>query len=199
MICSEVNWEDVRKYYEGTFVKFKETGDVIWQIASVEPQRMLIRDSKGEECGVHLTKEYNLDYVMPSKATYQWGDHAVQLSRIPARQWKKGMCKANTSFARLEGDGSWDSMGFDITIIEAFVNKPAYYDPELALQEFQRANPLMSVALTPRFSMARNGKVFLDKVFVAKVEFGEGAVLTRRLLQPEITKLFPKLKLKVIN
>ena len=197
MLINHQNWDDVKKYYGNTYVKCNETGETVWLVSEVSPNQVVLKSSSGEEVAINLMKDYNLDYIIPGKATYQYGNNAVQLSRIPARQWKKGICKQNTSFTSLTSDGSWIPLAFDISTIESFVNKPAYYDVDHAILELKQ-NRLGSVALTPRISISQSGKVFIDKVLVAKVSFVTKEIVMKKILKSILLPLFSSFKVKYL-
>ena len=155
MFINSQNFDDVKKYFQHTYVKFAETGDHIWHVDTVSPNEIICTDKNKEQVGIDLNIGYNLEYILPRKAIFQFGNEAVMLSRIPARQWKKGMCKANTAFHTLSSDGTWMALNFDINMIEGFVNKPSYYPIDIAQKEFQKENgDLLSCALNPRMAVS---------------------------------------------
>lgn len=173
MFVSKENWEDVKKYFEKTYVKFPAlTGDTLWFIDRVTPEEMEVssinkKEENIEYC-IDLTTGYEMDFVFPKKTVYQYGDTAALLQRVPARQWKKGMCKANTGFSVLSENG-WINGTFDAHIIDGFINKPSYYFPYDALKKFKQENSsLISAALTPRCSIDKRGVIWIDNVAVAK-------------------------------
>lgn len=197
MFANQDSWEDVKKYYGNTYVKFPDlTGDHLWYVEHVSPDKILVTDSNGEEAGIDLLVGYEITYVIPGRATFQYGPNAVQLSRQPARQWKKGMCKANTSFFAL-GMAGWGTQEFNIKIIEGFINKPSYYTIDLALKGFEKGE-LVSAALSPRVSVRKDGKVYIDKVLVARISLDKKEILFRKLFKPELEPLFPGFKTKVL-
>jgi hypothetical protein len=199
MFVDSNNWDDCKKYFEGTWVKFKEEGDnTIWYINEVTPKHLFAKSVDEKEIiGVDLEIGYTLDYVIPKKTTYQLHESAVNLSRIPARQWKKGMNKQNTLFQVLTGDGIWLPAPFQPDVINGFVNKPGYYTPHDALREFKASEHLRSAALNPRMSIARNGTIFVDTVLVARFD-GE-RLITKSLFVPEISAMFPEWKIKTVK
>ena len=191
MFVNTDNWEDCRKYYEHTFTKFKETGDTIFYIQKVSPDDILAKDINGNEVGIYLDSGYNLDFVLPRKTVYQYGAHAAILQRIPAKQWKKGMCAGNTQ--TLVACPEWMPISFDIKIIEGFVNKPSYISSKDAVPRLIDGT-LTSAALSPRFSMNNNGDVFLDTVVVGTMSFDQGIVKAKKIVEKEIKELFPTFK-----
>jgi hypothetical protein len=199
MFVNRDNYEDIKKYYQGCFVKFKETGEHIWHIDHVDPDKIVCSDSKKEEVAIDLDIGYEMDYILPKKTVFQFGDHAMMLSRIPARQWKKGMSKLNTKFVRLTGAGSWGMVDFSISYIEGFTNKPSYYDAQDSLKEFANLNSALgSAAITPRISMCRDGKVFIDTVLVGKFDLNEKTFICKKIFQPELAHYFKDFKAKYL-
>lgn len=191
MFINSQNFDDVKKYFQHTYVKFAETGDHIWHIDTVNPNEIICSDKNKEQVGIDLTIGYNLEYILPRKAVFQFGNEAVMLSRIPARQWKKGMCKANTAFHSMTSEGTWVQLNFDINMIEGFVNKPSYYPLDIAVKELSDENgDLFSVALNSRMSLSKSGKLYIDNVLVGKVIFKDKVVVCKHIFKPEIAKIF---------
>jgi hypothetical protein len=197
MFVNQLNTDDIKKYWQGCHVKFKEDGDRIYHIRAVDGKYIYAEDRQGEEVLIDLAKGYNIDYVIPKKTTYQYGDYAACLSRIPARMWKKGMNKANTQFETLTSTG-WKVTTYDIAIIEGFVNKPSYYHIEEALNLFAKTENQQSCALSPRFSLHRKGNVYLDTTPVARLEQQAKRLVAKKIFVPELSKLFPGMTVKGI-
>lgn len=194
MFVNSSNWEDVRKYYEKTFVKFPVlTNDQLWFIDRVTSDLIEVRATNGDEAAIDLSKGYEMDFVIPKKTVYQYGECAVMLSRIPARQWKKGMCKANTSFQILTTNG-WTNGSFDAGIIEGFINKPSYFSPYEAFEKFEQSPELQSAALTPRISMTAKGAIYIDEVMIGKFQQLKAGpqLAVKNIFVPEMVKLFYK-------
>lgn len=198
MYVDNTNWDDCKKYFHQCFVKFKEEGERIFYITNVDSTMMLAEDIEGNQIGINLSKGYTLDYIIPKKTVFQLGEHARFLSRIPARMWKKGMNKSNTSFQQLSVSG-WSGVPFDITIIEGFVNKPTYYSAEDAILDFGKSEHLQSAALSPRLSMSRNGNVYIDTVLIAKIDFSKNTIINRSLFKVDLQKVFKNLEMKVLK
>lgn len=200
MFINSQNFDDVKKYFQHTYVKFAETGDHIWHVDTVSPNEIICTDKNKEQVGIDLNIGYNLEYILPRKAIFQFGNEAVMLSRIPARQWKKGMCKANTAFHILNSEGTWMALNFDIHMIEGFVNKPSYYPVDLAVKELSKesVDHVASVALNPRMAICHSGKLFVDNVLVGKISFKEKTLLCKKIFKPEISKVFSDWSIKTV-
>lgn len=200
MFVNKENWEDCKKYYQETWVKFKEEGDnKIFYISEVGPKYLLAKDINGEVVGVDLEEGYTIEYAIPKKTTFQHGEHALHLFRIPARMWKKGMNKQNTNFNYLNPVDGWLHCGFDSQIINGFVNKPTYYTVKDALNEFQKSVHLKSAALNSRIAMSNKGMVYVDTVPVARVDIEKENVVVKKLFEPEITQLFHNFKIRTVK
>lgn len=200
MFANQSNVDDVKKYYHQTWVKFpKLSGDTLWWIERVSHEFLEVLSDKGEEALIDLKRGQEMDYVIPKKAVYQFGGKAAYLSRIPARQWKKGMCDKNTKFQVL-GSAKWDNAHFDIGIIAGFVNKPSYLDFYSVLKQWQVQDyTTVSVALTPRISCNFTGSVFIDDTLVGKYDLAKDILTTREIYKENLQPLFYKSKLKVLG
>lgn len=200
MFASKDNWEDVKKYYHQTYVKFKEEGDTLFHIDRVDPDKIVAKATNGELVGIDLTIGYNIEYVIPGKAVFQYGNIVVMLSRIPARMWKKGMSSQNTKFEAFDKSGKWTKIPFSAELIEGFINKPCYTEPKEALKEFVNPNStLEAAALTPRITFGRNGKLMVDQTIVAKYDFDTKIFTVKALFQKEVAELFPNTQIKVVK
>lgn len=197
MIVSKSNWEDAKKYFHHTYIKCSETGDEVFFVDEVTPEWMILSDSNGEKAGIKLDTPYELSYVIPKKTVFQNGEYAVQLSRIPARMWKKGMNKQNTTFHKLNNGADWVNTDISIGLIEGFVKKPGYMSFADAQREFQ-AGTISSAAITPRIAMSKAGNVFIDSVLVGKYKDDKKVLICSKIFSPELSKHFPKLTMKEI-
>lgn len=194
MKCSSSNWEDVRKYYEGTYVKLKETGEQVWYVNAVTSEGISFYSlDKEVACYKFSEGECYIEYALPHKTTFQSGEAAYHLTRIPARMWKKGLSEKNTAFKVLTSKG-WHSAGNSMQLYNAFVNKPSYISYKDALQGIKEGN-IISAALSPRMAISKNKKLYVDtkhigRVFVSKKQ----VVLTTPLFFSEVSELFPSYK-----
>lgn len=200
MLVNQSTWKDFDKYYRDTYIKVGITGDRLFHVISVSPQEAILSDADdpNTDYAINFTKDggFFVDYVLPGKNVFQLGNTACLISRVPQRQWKKGMCSANTSFKTL-AEGKWKSAGFNIQNIQGFINKPCYYTVEQATAEFG-LNTLQAAAITKRVSLSNKGSVFIDDVLVGKFNSLKNVLTTKTLFAPELSPLFPKVTVKVI-
>lgn len=199
MIFNRQNYEDIKKYYGQTWVKFpKLTGDTLWFIERVGTDYLEVLSDEKEEALIDLNKGYEVDYVMPGKAVYQYGEYAAYLSRVPARMWKKGMSSANTQF-RILTAAKWTPKSFDINIIKGFVNKPAYMDPYLAVAQLRKEGSLESAAISPRISINKMGSLYIDEVLIGKLDFAKNLITTREIYKSNLEVLFNNTAFKTLS
>src|ERR1043165_8312716 len=95
---------DVAKYFKGCFVKFPQTGEYLCTVDSVDQARIMGKifcpDPKtGEWAAKQFQHPFDggieIDYVLPKKSYFNYKGKAVFLTRIPARQYRKGVCAEN--------------------------------------------------------------------------------------------------------
>lgn len=123
------NSPDIRKYFENTFVKFAELGDKILFINRVR-ESVLANDAEGNIYEVLLDDDlpYEMNYKLPHRGLFVYNNDVHILTRIPARQYKRGLCGDNTSIRNVM---SGKAIRVDFNTLTAFTDKPAY----LSLQE----------------------------------------------------------------
>lgn len=191
MLVNSQNWEDAKKYFHQTFIKCTETGDELFYVEEVNSQWMILSTTNGEKAGIELSRPYEISYVIPKKTVFQNGGCAAQLSRIPARMWKKGMNKQNTAFMLLDEVSNWVSTELSMGLIEGFIKKPGYMTFNEAEREFAKGT-IKSAALTPRMAITAAGNVFIDSVLVAKYQRDKKTLTCKKIFSPELTAVFPK-------
>lgn len=184
MFANTENYEDINKYFSHTYIKFKEEGEKAFLVTSVNSDTLIAEDHTGDVIGIDLNEGYELDYILPRKTVFQYGECAAILSRIPARMWKKGMDTKNTSFFILDSNGRWKMASLTFSIIDGFVNKASY----VSLERFLEGG-FDSAALNPRISISSNGNVFVDNVRVGTHNKVKGNFLIKKIYIPEIEKV----------
>jgi hypothetical protein len=182
--------DDINKYYRHTYVKFKETGDTLYYIRDVNHRLIRGTDQEGTEFELYLSDDhpYEVDYVLPNKSFFQLAKSACLLQRIPAKQYRRGLCNENTRITRIGKTGNLVSMDLSFDVLKAFVGKQTF--PSLSTVLIQRAKPI-SVALSSRFAyVPENGMLFADLTPVAQINKKEKTiVMLHNIFRPEIVEL----------
>lgn len=190
MQFNSYNWEDIQRYYRHTFLKFKETGDTLFYIRDVSPSRVTGTDENGTEFALHLNYDdpYEVDYILPNKSYFQYAKRACMLQRIPAKQYRRGICADNVRITGLSKTGGLAAIEVDFEALKAFVSKQAF--PSLSTVLLQKQKPL-SVALSPRFAFVPvGGFLFCDQTCVAQVDAKRKTLtILQPIFKPEIEKL----------
>lgn len=172
MLFKTENYDDIRKYYLGTYIKLKEFGDLLFRIDRVERTSVSGQVEDGREFILYMNQDdpYEIDYVLPHKSYFQLNEDACQLYRIPARQYRRGLCVDNTRVARVSAGGKQESLGdLDFDILKAFVSKQPFVPLSKAVSK--ECASLRSVVLTPRMAYHRATKsLYIDFTNVASVE-----------------------------
>jgi len=202
MLINKHNWQDVKRYYQGTIVKFqgenKDGKERVWKIVAVDSSQVIAEDSSGEQVYIDLSRPYKLDYVIPKKTVYQHGDAAAVLTRIPARMWRKGMDEKNTQIHGCTAEGKFVGLSLSLGIIDGFVNKPGYFDYQDARNQFLAGTSLQSAALSSRILVSRKGGVFIDQVLVGQINFEDNYLQILSIFSSDVVKYFPGVKVKCV-
>ena len=197
MLFTPANYEDISKYYRKTFVKFKETGDMLFYIREVNSERVSGLAQDGTPFDLFLSEEfpYEVDYVLPRKSFFDFSNHAVLLQRVPAKQYQRGISNGNVSVSVLKAGGSPSDLPLDFAVLRAFVSKQVFESLDTAINSDKT-----SVVLSQRFAFTpANRKIYADFTCV-------GQMLPKRkeikcfyaLFKPELERLVLNTAYKVV-
>lgn len=162
------NVEDIRRYYIGSYVKFKETGDILYNLTSVNNFFVEGRSQNGDILKLYLDNAYpyEIEYVLPHKSYYQYKDVAAQLFRIPAKQYQRGIGPENTEIRALVA-GEFVKVPLNFDSLAAFVDKQTFY----SLNDAIHAEGKQSCVLTSRMAFDRSDfSIYMDLTRIASVE-----------------------------
>ena len=177
------NWRDIQKYYENTYVKFAEFGDKLFYIGYVGPDKVAGTDDENTAFELFLSDAvpYTVNYLLPHKAVFQWKDSVYLLQRIPARQYRRGLCSDNTMITNV-ATGTRLDIGFNS--LKAFVGKPSYCSFN---QAFTGKGKTKAVALSSRMTYLRTGWILIDSHKVAQYDFNsKKIIMIHKIFLPEI-------------
>jgi hypothetical protein len=181
------NTADITKYYGDSYVRIAEVGDKILLLKKVTPDAVYLIDADELEYALYLHDEvpYTLNMVLPHKAMFQHGKYCCLLSRLPARQYSRGITSENCRIERLTNEG-WLKVGINFESLQAFINKPQYRWLDHAIE-----TPVgMSEAITNRFAYrASDRSLRIDQVVIGSVTDVTKTIGVKALFVPEVTKL----------
>lgn len=168
-------WEDIHKYYRGTYVKFKNFGDTLFYIANVTATQITGTDQENNPFVLDLNEEapFEMDYVLPHRAVFQYNDHAVVLQRRPERQYRRGLCTNNVQVTRV---GSTSRMELTFDLLKAYVAKQQYY----RLTDINVYVTKGSLALGQRLSViVGTGDILIDNIIIGRYLAAKKAIRVR--------------------
>ena len=190
MLCTPRNWRDIERYFSGTFVKFREHGDRLFYIERVR-ETEITGTCEGDDPFVvylHNDHPYELDYVLPRKAVFQYKLAALILQRMPARQYRRGLCDDNTRITKVTGG---DRLPLSFGLLSTFVTKQNYFSPQDAL--FGKTGSKRSLALSNRMSFDKHTqRLLIDMTPVAQLDRDRGVLQANGLFADEIKTVFKK-------
>jgi hypothetical protein len=199
MQFSTANYEDIHRYYRCTYVKFKEMGDRLFYIRDVNHSIVRGTDEDGTEFELYLNHDdpYEVDYVLPHKSYFQYAKRACMLQRVPAKQYRRGLCAENTRLTALGKTGNLVNVDIGFDALKAFVSKQAF--PSIKTVLTMKNKPL-SVALSPRFAFVTEpGFIVADQLTVATVDKKQQKVtIHREIFRPEVMNLIKDLNMEVV-
>ena len=174
MQFSSENYQDISKYYNNTFIKIKETGDLLYLINHVSRTDVRGVCETGAEFIIYLDNDnpYEIDYVLPHKSYFQFGKDAHMLYRQPAKQYQRGLNGQNTNIVRLSKDGKFEPVKLEFALLKAFVSKQPFFSLSDATGKGKGPDGTNhSYVLTPRLVYSRTTKtLYIDMLPIATVD-----------------------------
>ena len=120
------NWEKVKRYYFGTYIKIPECATLVY-VNEVGPSHVRMKDNEGNMYEVSMNNGYNLEWTLPvNRFWFQHGANAYLLVRNPQRQYFRGFSSHNTMLYKLNGDGSLKQIDLQWEVLNSVVNKLPY-------------------------------------------------------------------------
>jgi len=98
-------WRDFHQRYKDTFGWFEREGkpSVLVKLVSIEAHGLEFVDEQGFRYNAYPDKGNFFTFLPVVKGCYLFGDKVVTVERIPARQWRRGICNDNTSITNTAG------------------------------------------------------------------------------------------------
>lgn len=197
MLFKSSNHEEISRYYRGTFVKFHEFGDQLFSIMHVNSEGVTGQLASGDDFILHLNDDvpYEVDYLLPHKSFFQNGKAAVLLQRVPARQYRRGVCSDNTRMTELTTGGQTKNIAVNFSTLGAFVSKATFPTMSEALANKKR---MRSVALSPRVAYVPDNCTFYIDLKAVGVYVNDHVECFNKLFVPEIAKVAASSHIKVV-
>lgn len=188
MIITNENANDVNKYFGNTYVVIKEYNPDVCLLLHKHHGNLLsfIDTISNEQGGLSFDEwnnSYTLDFQLPHKQVFNYGDGVMILERIPARMWKKGISNENTRFYFLVTNGQWKHVSFGSDKVNALL-KHRNHPPQFNLDALCSGR-----ALTERMSLAATGKLYIDTFPIGKVDFAKKTLLVMAAFKDQVAKV----------
>jgi hypothetical protein len=202
--CIE-NIPDLKKYFLGSFVKFvgvrgcrpngeaTEAGELIHTVDKINPDSISGKRFEGTEATPYTFKLYSMvqpercpeiEMILPKKSYFNADGGCYFLSRIPARQYHRGITPENTWIQRLMFDYH-DSCGLTGHLLQKYVGKQAFYS--FAPRED------ISYAVSPRIAVSASGDVWVDTIKIGTVDYDTETICVLPLFHDEIKTILNNL------
>lgn len=177
MILSVNNIKDIDRYYTGCYVKYPQVaGDKPFMVQRVRGNEISgthFEDGEEKPYIFKLFEEGALDdkeayptaaFLLPKKSFFMHEGNAHLLYRIPARQYKRGICRENTAVLRLTGVGEFENIGqMSWAVLNSYINKQDF-------SGFDLTGNKSSYAVNSRMAVCAAGIIYVDKIRIGMLE-----------------------------
>ncbi len=110
-------WRDFAQRYQGTFGFYERENKarLLVQLVKVSETQLTFTDKTGLKYFANPDKGNVFSFIPVERGCYNYGADVVTCKRVPARQWKRGLCPENTNISSLREKRS---LPVDFTTLE---------------------------------------------------------------------------------
>lgn len=155
--------EDFRRRYQGTYAWVyleAKNQEVVTLISAVQDDensigRITLSTSEFGELVMNMgSSEYQLKFKYPPVGVFQYGKDSCFFRRLPARQYQRGLCQANSHIATVTRNiSARGNPGFGLKLLQAaFAKESSSYPDALKLLETKKVR---SASLIDNFSISQ--------------------------------------------
>lgn len=186
------NYRDIQKYFQGSYIKLPEAGETLHWIDRVYEDhikgKLYQKNEKGEVeeepfiYYLHPLSEASpeVEYIMPRKSYFNHEGRAMFLSRIPARQYHRGITAENTQIQALNAT-AFVGISINASRLTAYVGKQAFMPFK------QHAG---SYAVSSRMAVNELGLLYLDTTKIGRVHYEERLIIvSNEMFIPEVERV----------
>lgn len=184
--CAE-NAKDIDKYFRGSYMKFPAlAGDAVHFIDRVEGEAVkgkVLQEGEKVPFVFHLysssvSEPPEIEFILPKKSYFNTPQGACLLYRIPARQYRKGVCTDNTCIQLLHSATSFAPQDISFDLLTLYVGKQAF-------EKF--AERTISYAVSKRMAVSAAGVLFLDQTRIGSINYQKNQIqVNQQLFVPEV-------------
>lgn len=184
--CAD-NAKDIDKYFRNSYMKFPslagDTVHYIEHVSSNEVRGKMMQDGEKVPFVFHLYPDGSstapeIEFIMPKKSFFNTPQGACLLYRIPARQYRKGVCPDNTAINLMQPNGGFSTQDITFELLTLYVGKQSF--DKFAEQD-------KSYAVSRRMAVAPTGLLFLDKTRIGSINYSERLIhVNQQMFVPEV-------------
>jgi len=180
------NHQDFRARYQGTYGYYVDPDTdkrLPVYVASSNQSRVTFNDIDGRELHVRADSGIEFEFIPVDRGFFQVEDQVFYLERVPARQWKRGICNENTRAYLLE-----DTLrNFAANYLE-IISKMSPLDCRLGWYSNKEGYP---VALSKHFAISVANVLYFYNKEIGTVDHATNSIkLYNDMLLQEVTDLF---------
>ena len=189
------NWRDWVSRYVNTFGFFLNKNDgstkpILVYVSAVNEQEATFTDSRGKSYSAYTDSGLMFKFIPVNRGFFRCNQgHLYYMERRPTRQWKRGICTANTRISRVFG-----ATFKDISAHSYFgVLENIFVDPV----PFKESRDNVDIRMSKQFAVS-DGHVFFYRQYIG--HYMQGSIeLTQPVLEQEMIELASKFDIKVVN
>jgi hypothetical protein len=183
MLFIPENRDDISRYYRHSFLKFKEHGDLLFYLDSVDRYTVTGKVEDGREFKLYLSEEhpYEVDYILPHKSFFQYNEHAVLLERVPARQYHRGITSENTILRYRHTSGDVGHAELSFNSLRAFVTKQKFFSLKEAISDKSKKSYVLNSRMMYVPSIRQ---IYVDFEPIARVDDTTKQTPTIKMIKP---------------
>jgi hypothetical protein len=163
-----VNAGDFKQRYQGVFgyllVESKRTLVYIHQVSGT---KVTFRDKDGTEYFAMANAPVTFEFQPVMRGMVNTPEGVHLLVRVPARQYKRGICTENTRAYTMNNNGTWRMATFDFNEVVFNVLSSTISYKEAADLWFNKK--IKAVALSPRFGITPRNEVLFHDIVIGTV------------------------------
>lgn len=182
------NLQDFKQRYSGVlgwYISEEDKSKILVTVSNVSNERVTFRDQHGGTYYAFVNGGVRFEFLPVEKSWRNTEDACFFLYRIPARQWKRGICADNTSITSASTLlGMWNTDGertWADRIFKIFSFNNTYREEVLKFLEGKRT----TVAISPHFAILSN-HIFLHNINIGTYK-NNVITLTDGMLLQELT------------
>lgn len=186
------NWGDFSQRYKDTygFLLGESAKKVLVRVDNVSEDSVRFVDDSGHEYFARVDAGVQFEFIPVDMGAYNVRKGVLLVNRQPARQWKRGICRNNTSIRQVQiynhSKGvvvDFVAQKLDFNLLSEIVWKP--YPVDKAIDEFFVSKSRDDLALEKRFVFSKSGVVLLHDVKVGDFkDFSDKFTITVSNIEP---------------